>query len=187
MRNIKGQQKEATFLFHSGVFKTYRINGDFRIKKKDVKAKEKIIKTALEYKDKNTMSVPELGKLLNLSKSAVYRLVNQCYFKTYVICGKMRIDIKSFEEWYANQFHYIKVDGERPGKNYGRTIAPITVAKVLGLPKTTCYELIERSEMECIVVDGVKRVLVDSFWSWYAKQDTYKIVRSIEDVEGYVY
>ena len=27
------------------------------------------------------------------------------------------------------QFHYEKVNGERPGKKYGKTLSPLTVAK----------------------------------------------------------
>ena len=32
------------------------------------------------------------------------------------IAGKIRINIASFEKWYANQIKYHKVTGEEPGK-----------------------------------------------------------------------
>lgn len=47
----------------------------------------------------------------------------------------------SFEDWYAGQFHYEKVNGERPAKKYGKTLSPLTVAKVLGIPRSTANDL----------------------------------------------
>ena len=67
------------------------------------------------------MSVPDVMRILGLGKTATYRLINQCRFKTYLVLGKMRVDVDSFEDWYAGQFHYEKVNGERPGKKYGKT------------------------------------------------------------------
>lgn len=63
-------------------------------------------------------------RILGLGKTATYRLINQCRFKTYLVLGKMRVDVDSFEDWYAGQFHYKKVNGERPGKKYGKTLSP---------------------------------------------------------------
>ena len=62
------------------------------------------------------MSVPEMRKLLGLKKTDSYWLVHKNFFKTEVIGGMMRIDLVSFEKWYANQVKYKKVDGEEPGK-----------------------------------------------------------------------
>ena len=65
---------------------------------------------------RSTMSVPEMRKLLGLKKTDSYWLVHKNFFKTEVIGGMMRIDLVSFEKWYANQVKYKKVDGEEPGK-----------------------------------------------------------------------
>ncbi len=178
--------EEAKFLVNCGAFKGYRAGNEYRCHKKSVEEKQHIIETCVRYRDCETITVMELGKILGLGKTCIYRLVNKCVFKTYVVFGKMRVDVASFEEWYANQFHYTKVDGERPGKNYGKTISHGAVHKVLGIPKTTASELIEREGIEVIRVDGAVRVMEDSFWKWLKSQDKYTLVKTIREVEGYV-
>ena len=63
-----------------------------------------------------TMSVPEMRKLLGLKKTEGYWLVHRGFFKTEIIGGMMRVDIESFEKWYANQVKHKKVNGEEPGR-----------------------------------------------------------------------
>ena len=46
---------------------------------------------------KNTMSVPEMRRLLGLKKTESYWLVHRNFFETKIIDGKMRVDIESFE------------------------------------------------------------------------------------------
>lgn len=124
-------EEEALKLMNCGLFKTYRVGNEYRASKKSVEENKKIVKAVLTYQDKKTMSVPDVMRILGLGKTATYRLINQCRFKTYLVLGKMRVDVDSFEDWYAGQFHYEKVNGERPGKKYGKTLSPLTVAKVL--------------------------------------------------------
>lgn len=62
------------------------------------------------------MSVPEMGKMLGLGKVESYWLVKKNYFKTIQVAGRMRVMLDSFEDWYAGQFHYKKVDGTPPGE-----------------------------------------------------------------------
>ena len=138
------------------------------------------------YQDKKTMSVPDVMRILGLGKTATYRLINQCRFKTYLVLGKMRVDVDSFEDWYAGQFHYEKVNGERPGKKYGKTLSPLTVAKVLGIPRSTANDLMNDGIVEFIWVDGKRRIKRESFDKWYASQSKYTKVKEIEEVEGYV-
>ena len=65
---------------------------------------------------KKWMSVSEMGELLGLKKTDRYWLVHKNFFETKEIAGKMRVNIESFEKWYANQIKYHKVNGEEPGK-----------------------------------------------------------------------
>lgn len=134
-------EEEALKLMNCGLFKTYRVGNEYRASKKSVEENKKIVKAVLTYQDKKTMSVPDVMRILGLGKTATYRLINQCRFKTYLVLGKMRVDVDSFEDWYAGQFHYEKVNGERPGKKYGKTLSPLTVAKVLGIPRSTANDL----------------------------------------------
>lgn len=67
---------------------------------------------------KTSMSVPEMGKMLGLGKVESYWLVKKNYFKTIQVAGRMRVMLDSFEDWYAGQFHYKKVDGTPPGEKW---------------------------------------------------------------------
>ena len=98
----------------------------------------------------------------------------------------MSVDVDSFEDWYAGQFHYVKVNCERPGKKYAKTLSPLTVAKVLGIPRSTANDLMNDGIVECIWVDGKRRIKRESFDKWYASQSKYTKVKEIEEVEGYV-
>lgn len=66
--------------------------------------------------NKKSMSVPEMRRLLGLGKTESYWLIKKRYFETIIIAGKMRVMVESFNEWYDNQLHYKKVNGDPPGK-----------------------------------------------------------------------
>lgn len=183
---LKLSEDEARKLVKSGLFKTYRVGNEYRASRKSVEERKKTVDAMLTYQNQKTMSVPDLRRILGLGKTSTYRLVNQCYFKTYVVFGKMRIDVESFEKWYAGQFHYKKVNGERPGTDHIETIAPTTIAKVLGVSKSTAYDFLNNGEIEFIVVKGKRRVIRQSFEDWYASQNRFKMIKTIEEVENYV-
>ena len=63
----------------------------------------------MDKKQKTTMSVPEMRRMLGLGKTDSYWLVHKKYFETIMVQGKMRVVIESFEKWYASQTHYKKV------------------------------------------------------------------------------
>lgn len=64
-----------------------------------------------EMRKRTSMSVLEMGRMLGLGKTESYWLIKKNYFKTILVGNTMRVMIDSFEEWYANQFKYQKVDG----------------------------------------------------------------------------
>ena len=66
-----------------------------------------------QAKTKKSISVPEMGRMLGLGKVESYWLVKKNYFITIQVAGRMRVMLDSFEDWYAGQFHYKKVDGTR--------------------------------------------------------------------------
>ena len=179
-------EDEARKLVKSGLFKTYRVGNEYRASKKSVEENIKTVNAMLTYQNNKTMTVADMKRILGLGKTAAYRLINQCQFKTYLVFGKMRIDVESFEDWYAGQFHYKKVNGERPGKKYEETIAPTTMAEVLGIPRSTSNDLMNDGLVDFIWVNGTRRILKESFDKWYASHDKYKKVKEIWEVEGYV-
>lgn len=66
-----------------------------------------------EMRKRTSMSVLEMGRMLGLGKTESYWLIKKNYFKTILVGNTMRVMIDSFEEWYANQFKYQKVDGKQ--------------------------------------------------------------------------
>ena len=84
-----------------------------------------------------------------------------------VAAGRMRIMLDSFEEWYAGQFHYKKVNGEAPGSKWEKTTMSMQeTAALLGL-RATLYDLLKRSYSKQSQVDNRTRSRRASFWAWY--------------------
>ena len=122
-----------------------------------------------------TMSVPEMRKLLGLKKTESYWLVHRNFFKTEIIGGVMRIDIESFEKWYANQVKHKKVNGEAPGKELKKTSYSFQeAANLLGVNNANLYEIWKKENRKTITVDFVMRIPKEEFEKWYGQQDVYK-------------
>ena len=124
---------------------------------------------------KTTMSVPEMREMLGLKKTESYWLVHKNYFDTVMVGGKMRIVIKSFEDWYANQVRYKKVDGPEPGtKLRERSFSIAELANLLGIDTDSVYELLQRTPIKTHIVNFQKRVDRKSFEHWYKHQEHYR-------------
>lgn len=94
--------------------------------------------------NKKSMSVTEMRKLLGIGKTDSYWLVKKNYFETVIIAGKMRVMVESFENWYDNQFHYKKVNGDPCGKNWTAiTMSVQETARLLGISEGSLYELLK--------------------------------------------
>lgn len=136
---------------------------------------------------KRTMSVPEMRKLLGIKKTESYWLVHKNYFKTELINGTMRVDIASFEKWYANQTKHKKVTGEKPGAQLCATSYSFRdVANMLGEYDGTIYDLWNRKGLPTVTVNYRKRIPREIFDSWYEKQNEYHKVdgpATIEEIE----
>lgn len=121
------------------------------------------------------MSVPEMRKLLGLKKTESYWLVHRNFFKTEIIGGVMRIDIESFEKWYANQVKHKKVNGDPPGKELTKTSYSFQeAANLLGVNNANLYEIWKREKRKTITVDFVMRIPKEEFEKWYEQQYVYK-------------
>ena len=121
------------------------------------------------------MTVPEMGKLLGLKKTDRYWLVHKNVFESKEIAGKIRINIASFEKWYANQIKYHKVTGEEPGKELKSWSYSVKeVADLLGVDDYLVYDLLKKNQMEAVIVDYWKRIPKESFRNWYKSQSRYR-------------
>lgn len=133
---------------------------------------------------RRTMSVPEMRKLLGLKKTESYWLIHIKFFRTETIGGMMRIDLESFEKWYANQVKYRKVVGEAPGKELReKSYSFKEAANILGIHDCDLYDIWKNEKLEYITVDFVRRIPVDIFEKWYADQDVYRKVTHIPTAE----
>lgn len=132
-----------------------------------------------EPKKRTSMSVREMGRLLGLGKTESYYLVKKNYFKVITVGATMRVMIPSFEEWYANQSFYKKVDGPEPGSQLKLTsMSAEELGTLLGISEASAYDLIAKGHFERIEVLGKMRISNESFWKWYATQSIY---RTVED------
>lgn len=129
----------------------------------------------LPSREKKYMTAAEMGKLLGLKKTGRYWLLHKNYFEWEEIMGEFRVNIPSFEKWYANQVKYKKVTGEEPGLELKEwSYSPQEIAELLGVTDDTVYELIKRNHIETVTVDYWKRVPKDAFYKWYNNQTRYR-------------
>lgn len=125
--------------------------------------------------NKKSMSVPEMRRILGLGKTESYWLVKKNYFKTIVVAGKMRVMVDSFEEWYANQLHYKKVDGTPQGSYWTAiTMSVDETTDLLGIKPATLYDLLKKQPFKTEKVGMYLRIYKDSFEEWYSSQTHYK-------------
>ena len=124
-------------------------------------------------RQKTTISVPEMRKILGLGKTESYYLIRKNYFDVITVGGKMRVKIDSFEKWYASQCRYKKIDGSPPGLDYGETMSVQEVADTLGIPNSTAHDLVCRERFASKKIDGLLRIDKDSFDAWYISQTRY--------------
>lgn len=130
-------------------------------------------------KKRTSMSVMEMGKLLGLGKTESYYLVRKNYFKVITVGTTMRVMIPSFEEWYANQSFYKKVDGPEPGSQLKQaSMNAEELGTLLGITESSAYDLIAKGHFEKVDALGKMRISNESFWKWYSTQSIY---RTVED------
>ena len=135
-----------------------------------------------EMRKRTSMSVLEMGRMLGLGKTESYWLIKKNYFKTILVGNTMRVMIDSFEEWYAGQFHYKKVDGTQPGKKYAHTMSVYEMADLIGRSSAVAYDIVKRGLVKTEVINGRIQVDIQSFEEWLASQSVYSKVRRDENV-----
>ena len=80
-----------------------------------------------------------------------YWLVHKNVFESKEIARKIRINIASFEKWYANQIKYHKVTGEKPGKELKSWSYSVKeVADLLEVDDYLVYDLLKKNQMEAL-------------------------------------
>ena len=134
---------------------------------------------------KRTMSVPEMRRLLGVKKTESYWLVHRNFFKTELVGGRMRVDVESFEKWYANQVKHKKVNGEAPGKELVRSSYSFReAANLLGVNSSNLYEIWKKNGLKTILVDFVMRIPMEEFERLQKKGGTGEILSHVVDKDG---
>lgn len=131
---------------------------------------------------KKSISVPELQRMLGLKKGAAYWLIKQGHFETVIVGNKMRVMLDSFEEWYASQFHYKKIDGPAPGQKYSDTLSASEVGAILGMGGGRLYEFLKTEPFHTTWVDGHPRIDKHSFEAWNAQRAVLETTYSATEV-----
>ena len=132
-------------------------------------------------KEKTTMSVPEMQRMLGLKKTDAYWLVHKKVFDTILVEKKMRVVLASFEKWYANQLRHSKVNGPPPGAELrAYSIAVKEMAELLGVSDDAAYAIIKREQIETFEAEHRKRIRKDVFEKWYQGQGKYRTAENRE-------
>lgn len=135
-----------------------------------------------DEKVRTTISVAEMRKLLGLGKTDAYWLVHKNCFETILVNGKMRVDIESFEKWYANQIKHKKVNGPPPGEHLREiSYSPQELAELLDVNEDAIYELIHKGKLPTFEVDTWMRIAKTDFEKWYESQSHYRLPEDREE------
>lgn len=135
-------------------------------------------------KEKTTMSVPEMQRMLGLKKTDAYWLVHKKVFDTILVEKKMRVVIASFEKWYANQLRHSKVNGPPPGAELRTcSISVNEMAELLGVSDDVAYAIIKRDKIEVFEAEHRKRIRKDVFEKWYQGQSKYRTAENREQAK----
>lgn len=122
-----------------------------------------------------TMTVQAMGKMLGLKKTESYYLLHKHHFETVTINHQLRIVKVSFEQWYAHQDKYRKVDGPEPGAMlHTQFYSVMEIASTLSLSDDSTRDLIRNQHWPTLVVSGRLRVPKKVFDLWYASQHRYR-------------
>lgn len=130
---------------------------------------------------RRTMSVPEMRKLLGLKKTESYWLIHRNFFRTEIIGGMMRIDLESFEKWYADQDIYCKVThiptAEELEKDY---ICLQDAADLLGISREKLAKIARSEEigrlLDSTICNNKRWITRKSFQLFLNAQNVYHIM-----------
>ncbi|MDD3231559.1 MAG: helix-turn-helix domain-containing protein [Oscillospiraceae bacterium] len=173
---------DSFWLVKKGYFETIVAGGKTRIV---INSFEKWYSSQIRYKKTDgpppgqifspSMSIQELADELGLPLGTARYLVSRQYFKSSTVSGYIRIDRESFEDWYAHQFRYTKVDQTPNGAQLPKTMSAHEIGKMLNIPvRNTVYALTKKGVFKSNLIAGQLRIDIDSFEEWYQSQHHYK-------------
>ena len=186
MREMLGLKKtDSYWLVHRELFETILVNGRMRVVTESFEAwyanQIKYHKVdgpppGKELKERS-ISPQDIAEMLDIPEHIAYDIIRRDNIPTIEVDCWMRVDRKVFFDWYATQDRYrTKDDREVDQELEDASMTMPQMAWFLGVPRSTVYKLLSKdNDLETVTIAGRRRVKIDSFWRWYAKQDTYEI------------
>lgn len=186
MREMLGLKKtDSYWLVHRELFETVLVNGRMRVVTESFEAwyanQIKYHKVGgpppgKELKERS-FSPQEIAELLEIPEHVAYDIIRRDNIPTIEVDCWMRVDREVFFNWYATQDRYrTKDDREADQELENSTMTMPQMAWFLGVPRKVVYKLLsQENALETVTIAGRRRIKIDSFWHWYATQDTYEI------------
>ena len=128
-------------------------------------------------KEAESMSMPEMARLLGVSRERVYSILgnqkNKDVFEIIIIGGRKRVTKKSFHAWYATaeSFHRLSALSEEKKQEEVQTKSPLyytpdEVHDIYGYSKTTIYQWIKTRKIPVIRIGQTYRIPKEPFDVW---------------------
>ena len=118
--------------------------------------------------EKDSISIPELRKMLGIGKTESYWLIQNRGIKTFQLRGCMRVRNKDFWDWYDNQTKHRLLQGPPPGRALQETSYSVReLTQLLAVSRDTIYALMKKDVFDTFQADNHTRITKNSFERWY--------------------
>lgn len=125
--------------------------------------------------EKESISIPELRKMLGIGKTESYWLLQNKGLRTFLFQGCMRIKKEDFWDWYDRQTKHRLIGGPPPGRALQEMSYSVReLTELLSVSRDTIYALLKKNVFDTFQADGHTRVTKDSFERWYANQSRFR-------------
>lgn len=131
--------------------------------------------------EQESISIPELRKMLGIGKTESYWILQNRGLRTFILKGCKRIRKEDFWDWYGKQTKHRLLEGPPPGSALQATSYSVReLTELLSVSRDTIYTLLKKNVFDTFQADNHTRVTKDSFERWYAGQSHF---RKAEDRE----
>ena len=125
--------------------------------------------------EKDSISIPELRKMLGIGKTESYWLIQNRGIKTFQLRGCMRVRNKDFWDWYDNQTKHRLLQGPPPGRALQETSYSVReLTQLLAVSRDTIYALMKKDVFDTFQADNHTRITKNSFERWYKQQVRFR-------------
>ncbi|WP_317854862.1 hypothetical protein [Chakrabartyella piscis] len=120
-------------------------------------------------------NIPDISRILGISMRSTYRLLDKNQFPVIRAVRKKLIPIKTFHLWVEQNHPEVELPEyyELPKflQDNKKSYSVPEVRAMLGMNKTSSYEMIKVSTFETVIVNNHIRIMKDSFDAWFHAQD----------------